>query len=85
MIYPTGHRLECDVFETTSRAENTAATVLDRLVGRTWMSAETVSVLDEGRLVGRIDVADVLRSTDTRGEWTGVVRTTSSSVMTRRL
>ncbi|WP_410767001.1 magnesium transporter [Haloferax sp. DFSO60] len=43
----------------TCHPNDTVRVVLDRLVGETWESAETVYVLDDGRLVGRIDIADI--------------------------
>ena len=46
----------------TCRPEDTAGTVRESLVGGTWQSADSVYVLDDGTLVGRIDVTDLLRS-----------------------
>jgi magnesium transporter len=48
----------------TCQPEDTPAIVLDQLVGRTWENADTIYVLDEGKLVGRLDITDLLRSTD---------------------
>ncbi|WP_066385474.1 magnesium transporter [Halalkalicoccus paucihalophilus] len=48
----------------TCQPEDTPATVLDRLVGRTWESADTIYVLEEGKLVGRLDITALLQSTD---------------------
>jgi magnesium transporter len=49
----------------TCQTEDTAAAILERLVGRTWTSATAVYVLDGEALVGRIDLTDVLRSSGT--------------------
>lgn len=48
----------------TCRPGDTAGDILETLVGGTWESADTVYVLDGGTLVGRIDIADLLRSAD---------------------
>jgi magnesium transporter len=48
----------------TCQVEDSSGDVLDRLVGRAWESADTIYVLDDETLVGRIDVADVLLSAD---------------------
>jgi magnesium transporter len=48
----------------TCRPDETGAAVLNRLVGRRWDSADTVSVVEDGRLRGRFDVADLLASAD---------------------
>lgn len=41
-----------------------AAEVLDGLVGGAWESADTVYVVEDGRLVGRVDVAALLSAAD---------------------
>ncbi|MGM0590750.1 MAG: magnesium transporter [Halobacteriota archaeon] len=43
---------------------DTAAAIRDQLVGETWESVETIYVLDEGRLVGRVDITDLLAAGD---------------------
>ncbi|SEH12200.1 magnesium transporter [Natronorubrum sediminis] len=48
----------------TCQPADTRATVLDQLVGRTWESADTIYVLEEGTLIGRLDITTLLRSTD---------------------
>lgn len=48
----------------TCQREDTTAAILEHLVGGTWESADTIYVLDDGALVGRIDIADLLRSAD---------------------
>lgn len=48
----------------TCRPDDTAAAILEGLVGETWDSADTIYVLDGGALIGRIDVADLLGSAD---------------------
>jgi magnesium transporter len=48
----------------TCQPEDTPEIVLNQLIGRTWESADTIYVLDEGKLVGRLDITDLLRSTD---------------------
>ncbi|WP_318567940.1 magnesium transporter [Salinigranum marinum] len=46
----------------TYRPADTTEAVLDGLVGRTWDSADTVYILDDRRLVGRVDIAELLRA-----------------------
>ena len=48
----------------TCRPDDTPEAVLEGLVGRTWESVDTVYVLEDGALVGRIPVTDLLRSAD---------------------
>jgi magnesium transporter len=48
----------------TCQPEDTPRTVLNQLVGRTWESADTVYVLSGEKLVGRLDITNLLRSTD---------------------
>jgi putative transposase len=48
----------------TCQPEDSPAAVLEGLVGRTWESANTISVLDGQTLVGRIDIVDLLQSAD---------------------
>lgn len=48
----------------TCRPDETGAAVLDRLVGRQWDGADTIYVVEDGRLRGRIDVAALLASAD---------------------
>lgn len=48
----------------TCKPADLAGTVLDRLVGPSWESANTIYVLDEGRLVGRIALTSLLESAD---------------------
>ncbi|WP_331236362.1 magnesium transporter [Natronorarus salvus] len=48
----------------TCQPEDTSAAVRERLVGQTWESADTIYVLDGRRLIGRIDITALLRSTE---------------------
>ena len=46
----------------TCQSSDTAAAVLEHLVNRSWDSADTIYVLDDERLVGRLDIAALLES-----------------------
>lgn len=48
----------------TCRPEDTKGDVLERFIGGTFETADTVYVLDRGILTGRIDVATLLQSAD---------------------
>lgn len=48
----------------TCRPEDTTGAILDQLIGETWESANTIYVTKDGTLVGRIDIAALLRSAD---------------------
>jgi magnesium transporter len=48
----------------TCQATDSTRSVLERIVGKPWDSAETVYVLDGLRLIGRIDIATLLQTAD---------------------
>jgi magnesium transporter len=46
----------------TCSPEDTAGRVLERLVGTAWESADTIYVLEDGVLTGRVDITDLLQA-----------------------
>jgi magnesium transporter len=48
----------------TCRSTDTAAAIREHLVGEPWECADTVYVVDNGLLVGRIDIASLLSASD---------------------
>lgn len=47
----------------TCQPSDTAAAVLDQLIGRSWESSDTIYILDDETLIGRIDIAALLGTT----------------------
>ncbi|SIR97435.1 magnesium transporter [Haladaptatus litoreus] len=49
----------------TCQSGDTVAAILEQLVGNQWESADTIYVLKDRRLIGRIDITNLLQAADT--------------------